>query len=186
MVRPRTRSYSASRSVKRRRTMAPATARKLASLRTPELKYKDFSLGAGLTNANIQQIRVTQGDDGDDYTGAKLFMERIDTVCNTDDADPAALRLTVLMPKDPTSAPVALGGVTSRYDERQFTILYDELIPPTAQNMAARRRVNIKRMQEKITAVSDTVIKGNLYVCWNFASAVSTNLCTTRLYFTDN
>jgi len=166
---------------KRARTMAPAAKRKLSRLRLPELKYRDYSLLSSGTG-NIEQLIVLQGDDGDDYTGSKLFMERIDTSCSF--SSPESARLTVLMPKDPTSAPIFLDP-TRRYDERQFTILYDEIIPSEGSNFLARRRISIKRMQEKISSISSVVIKGNLYVCWNFNSP-QTSTANTRLYFTDN
>ena len=183
MVRTRTRNYPNTYPVKRRRAMGAATARKLARLRTPEVKRKDFTSpfltsGVGL----VTQIVPVQGDDGDDFIGNKCHLERVDTSCVI--GAEQAIRLTVLMPKDPSSAPTPLTG-TARYTEDQFVILYDELISPTGNNMCARRKVNVNRYCEYSSAQSSTPIKGNLYVCWN-TTANTTMQTRTRLYFTDN
>mgnify|MGYP000054493946 CR=1 FL=1 len=186
MVRTRTRNYPSSYPVKRRRTMAAATQRKLAKMRSPEVKYRDFNSNApGAADGLVTQCNVTQGDDGDDYTGSKLFMERIDT-CVVVNEPIGACRLTVLMPKDPTSAPVPLSA-RFRFDERQFHILYDELIPGGGVDNCERRKISIKRMQEKVSATTNVIIKGNLYACWSFSETLSLGAgSTTRLYFTDN
>jgi len=186
MVRTRTRNYPSSYPTKRRRTMATATRRKLSRLRAPEIKYKDFAnpIGSG-ADGFVQQMLVDQGDDGDDYTGSKLYMERLDTTLDAKTVC-GGVRLTVLMPKDPTTVPVALRA-RSKYDERLFTILYDEFIPGSGAPNAERRRVAIKRMQEKISATSSVIISGNVYVCWGFTEPMAgAGVVATRLYFTDN
>jgi len=193
MVRTRTRNYPNTYPAKRRRTMASATARKLSRLRLPEVKYRDYFNGSAVgAEGIIQNMLVPQGDDGDDYIGSKLFLERLDTTCHLQpdiDANSARIvRLTVLMPKDPTTTPVLLKP-SQRYDERLFTILYDEVMSGYGQIGGARRKVNIKRVQEKVNPSSDVVIKGNVFVCWNWGSNLFTDdakfECTTRLYFTD-
>jgi len=195
MVRTRTRDYSVGRPVKRRRTMVSATQRKLSRLRSPEVKYKDFNVTSGTSPEGIiQNMLVTQGDDGNDYTGSKLFMERLDTTCHLQqDASGGSgriLRLTVLMPKDPTTTPILLAP-HQRYDERLFTIIYDEVISGYGQVGGARRKISLKRMQEKISSDSSVIIKGNVFVCWNwgstsFASDEANVQVGTRLYYTDN
>lgn len=161
------------------------TMQQLPAAARPETKYADFLLAPTTASSAILNLRMFQGDDGDDFIGSQVHLKSLDMSVGLDNGaatDQNYCRVSILIPKDPTVVPVALGP-TQRYDHRSFTILYDEFFTTQEKN-GTRIKLNLGMIQ-RYNVLGTNVTQNNLYFAVNTFSTVGTIDCAARLYYTD-
>lgn len=171
---------------KRRKTMKRLTMAQLPAAARPETKFKDFSASTTSGQFLTDTIQLTQGDDGDDFNGSQVHLRALDMSMCVDGTStgvfPDQVRVSILIPKDPTIAPTALTP-TLRYGHREFTILYDEYFTPQEKN-GTRIKLNLGMIQ-RYNVFGTAVTQNQLYVAVNTLGTTQGIRVGTRLYYTD-
>lgn len=144
----------------------------------PETKFKDLT-GTMSSALNRTQIRMFNGNDGDDFNGAQCTIIGLDITCLLGASDS---RLTIVVPKDPSIVPSGTPP-QNRYDHREYTILFDEVI--SSQDRTIYRKKMKLNLPQRYSNTGAAVLHNNLYVLLN-SETVSTTTVVTRVYFTDN
>ena len=163
---------------KRRKTMKIKKSQLPRSM-IPETKFKDLTT-SGSTPFLSNNLRVFQGDDGDDFVGSKVCLTGYD-VSIAVSSSTAIYRVSVLVPKDPSISPTSLAP-TIRYGHREFTIIED--------HFGSCVDTPIIRLKKKLNMIQTYTVGGtlvthnNLYVVINVSPSTVVDM-TSRLYFTD-
>lgn len=171
-------------SSKRRRTMSrPKVAlSQLPASVKPEIKFNEPNTSGATSSSAIYYVRPTaQGDDGDDFTGSDCFLKSLDFGVLMSTTGWHACRVSVLVPKDPTTLPTYLNPLR-RYNHHDFTVLYDEYFTETEKN--GTRIKKTLDLKQKYNNFGTALLQNNVIVMVNVANTATISGCC-RTYFTD-
>lgn len=178
------RSYSGSMPLaKRRKLMSKITLRSLPKSILPETKYIDFQVFQDNTGfSSVSAIVINQGAGRAQRTGNKVFIKSLDISFASNPSALANYRITVLIPKDPSIAPVQLPP-DSKYNQDDFWVLRDTL-KSTQESTTHRMIVPINSTQTY--GSTGLPLANRLYVvACSTNTAISGAVLTTRMYYTD-
>ena len=149
-----------------------------------ELMHYDTVIGTS-GNFALMTVKPQQGDAGNQFVGSALNLKSIDVsvYCGTAGTPGDAIRVTLLIPRDPSVVPTHLDPYR-KYSERDYIILHDELIPRVASNGCRFKRNLTGKM--KFNSTGTVTLENNLMVAINLEAAASGNMFGgVRLYYTD-
>lgn len=146
----------------------------------PETKFTDRTSTVASSFFNAFTVLPLQGDDGDDFIGSKINLRSLDVTSFV--STPTNVRVSVLIPKDPSVAPTSIGP-NLKYSQHDFHILYDEFF--TAPDKSGTRfKISLNGKTAEWNTLGSTVLKNNIYVVTN-SSVSNTIISSSRLYYND-
>lgn len=181
------------RSRKRQRTMGKKqrTTMKIPKSLLPETKMffqntlNNIALNSAFTSVPQD---LTQGDDGEDFTGSKFRVQRLRVFYDFSQvALGSGVRVAVVIPKDPTIAPITLFSSTiSPINSREFTVLHDMLLPDSPDTAAGTFDIT-GPINVEMNNAGAAVYKNNI---WIYVYSVATNTqlrdsFSYQVWFTD-
>lgn len=175
-----------SRSAKRvKRTK---TVMKIPRSLLPETKNYIGTLTNTATSSAYSSIPLdmTQGDDGSQFLGQKFRMTRLRV--NYDFSQlpfSEAVRVTVLIPKDPTTTPSILNAA-SQWDTSVYTVLHDMILPDAPEALAGTFDV-VGPINVDMNSAGTSVLRNNIWI-YCFSASAGTAMAPKVLYqlwFTD-
>jgi hypothetical protein len=148
----------------------------------PETKFHDTTIVTVASNFMTASIVPPQGQDGDQFIGSQLRCKSLDFSWWTNTATPdASVRISVLIPKDPSITPVFLPA-QSRYDHHDFTVVHDVFFS-TQDTRCQRISLPINAIV-RFNKLGTTITQNDIFIAVNStANLAQTSEC--RLYYTD-
>lgn len=173
------RTYRGSMPFAKRRRILQSFSRR--TMIRPETKYLD-NVSTGVSSFFITRaLNPSVGTGRNNRIGNKIQLLAVDfTALNTNIA--GSWRVTVLIPKDPSAGTGIGNGVVVRYDQDDYTILYDQVFSCVSDNIK-RIRVPLNMIQE-YSSTSLACVKNNVAIVIN-ADTASNLTIASRLYFHD-
>lgn len=132
----------------------------------PEVKHYTQSISFTTTTHTAYQSvsnTVLQGDDSDDYVGSKFRMLRLRCFYDfTGGTLSEGVRMCVVIPKDPTTAP-SIGSAVQPWDNTSYTVLHDMLLPNDKSVLAGTFDVT-GPINVEMNLTSSVVQRNNIFV----------------------
>lgn len=149
----------------------------------PETKWIDI-VGTGTSPFITAPLLINQGSGREQRNGNKVFIRTIDVSVTMDSLFNGTARVSVVIPKNSTITPIAL-GVGLRYSQDEYFILHDSLISGKDKT-CLRLRLPVNKTQQYFSPTPGTIPNTNyLYVLVNGSAAAALPTISYRAYFTD-
>jgi len=159
-----TRSNKRSKTLKAR-GMAVGSSKIPRSLLPETKQHIGINLSTALTNSAYTALAedMTQGTASDDFVGSKFRMMRLRVNYDWGDLTLTdAVRLSVVIPKDPTTNP-GIASAIAHWDTNTYTVLHDMLLPRdeslSAGTFDIKGPVNIE-----MNTAGTAVLRNNIHI----------------------
>lgn len=154
----------------------------------PETKNYIGSLSNNTTSSAYSSIPgdMSQGDDGSQFIGQKFRMTRLRVHYDFSQLPfSEACRVSVLIPKDPTTTPTGLNAV-SQWDTSVYTVLHDMLLPDSPETLAGTFDV-VGPINVEMNSLGTGTLRNNIWIYAHSASAGAAMApkVTYQVWFTD-
>jgi hypothetical protein len=148
----------------------------------PETKFHDTQITTVSSNFMTASIVPPQGQDGDQFIGSQLRCKSLDfSWWATTSTQDVSVRISVLIPKDPSVTPVFLPA-QSRYDHHDFTIVHDVLF--STQDTRCQRITLPLNAIVRFNKTGTAVTQNDIFIAVNCTGNL-TQTSECRLYYTD-
>lgn len=160
------------RSVRRRTKAKPRTVTRIPRSMKPETKQ--YISGANFTNTTNEAYvsvpdAIQQGDNDNQFVGTKLRVLRLRVYYDFSQLSLTdAVRISVIIPKDPTATPSLLYNVDP-WPNNAYTVLHDMLLPDDPSVLAGTFDIT-GPINVQYSSGGITPLKNNIYIYLHSAS----------------